>query len=187
MEPTNLTHHFLIAMPSLQDPFFAGTLIYLANHTDQGALGVILNRPMELDLQTLFDQLGLPLKNPVIGQKTVLFGGPVQTDRGFVLHHPGQGEWSSSLTVEDSVSVTSSRDILQSIGEHGIPADFHLALGHAGWGPGQLEQEIARNDWLTVPADLRILFETDADAQVTAALHLLGIDLAFFSETAGHA
>lgn len=182
----NLTNHFLIAMPAMADPNFTRTLTYVAEHNDQGALGIIVNRPLDMTLTTLFERIDLPLLARGFDQQPVYFGGPVQTDRGFVLHRP-IGSWHSTLNVNDEVGLTSSRDILQSLGEYGEPAEILVSLGYAGWSAGQLEQELAANAWLTVPADLSIVFDLPPEERLAAALQHLGVDLANLSEVAGHA
>lgn len=183
---SNLTHHFLIAMPSMVDPHFARTLTYIAEHNEQGALGVIVNRPIDMTLATLFERVELPLGNDAIAGQPVYFGGPVQTDRGFVLHRPS-GDWHSTLRVNDEIGLTSSRDILQAIGETGEPAEVLVSLGYAGWTAGQLEQELADNAWLTVPADTAIIFDLPPEERLVAAMQKLGIDFAKLSEVVGHA
>ena len=183
---SNLTHHFLIAMPGMSDPNFARSLTYIAEHSDQGALGIIVNRPIDMTLAALFERIDLPLEADGFAAQPVYFGGPVQTDRGFVLHRPA-GEWHSTLVVNDEIALTSSRDILQSVGERGEPAEILVSLGYAGWTPGQLEQEIGENSWLTVPADLEIVFELPPEERLAAAMQKLGIDFANLSESAGHA
>ena len=183
---SNLTHHFLIAMPQMADPHFARALTYIAEHNAQGALGVIVNRPLDMTLGVLFERVELQLNaREFIGQP-VYFGGPVQTDRGFVLHRPS-GEWHSTLKVNDEVGLTSSRDILQAIGTTGEPRDVLVSLGFAAWAAGQLEQELADNAWLTIPADMSIVFELPPEERLSAAVHKLGIDLTQISEVAGHA
>lgn len=182
---SNLTHHFLIAMPNMADPNFARTLTYIAEHNEQGALGIIVNRPIDMTLATLFERVDLSLDAAGFAEQPVYFGGPVQTDRGFVLHRPA-GDWHSTLTVGE-VGLTSSRDILQSIGTHGQPAEVLVTLGYAGWAAGQLEQEIADNAWLTVPADMAIVFDLPPEERLVAAMQRLGIDFANLSESAGHA
>lgn len=182
----NLTNHFLIAMPAMADPNFARTLTYIAEHNDQGALGIIVNRPLDMSLTTLFERVDLSLHAEHLVHQPVYFGGPVQTDRGFVLHRP-VGQWHSTLEVDGQLGLTSSRDILQSLGEHGEPAEVLVSLGYAGWAAGQLEQELAENAWLTVPAEHSILFELPPEERLAAALQLLGISLANLSEVAGHA
>ena len=183
----NLTHHFLIAMPAMVDPNFARTLTYIAEHNEQGALGVIVNRPIDMTLDKLYERVELPLEVEHLVSQPVYFGGPVQTDRGFVLHHPSGGDWHSTLRVNDDIGLTSSRDILQSMGSEGTPAQVIVTLGYAGWSAGQLEQELLDNAWLTVPADLAILFDTPPEARLAAALQKLGVNPANLSEVAGHA
>jgi putative transcriptional regulator len=183
---SNLTHHFLIAMPGMTDPNFVRTLTYIAEHNEQGALGIIVNRPIDMTLATLFERVDLPLEADGFAEQPVYFGGPVQTDRGFVLHRPA-GEWHSTLKVLDEAGLTSSRDILQAIGTRGEPPEVLVTLGYAGWTAGQLEQEIADNAWLTVPADLAIVFELPPEERLAAAMQKLGVDFANLSEIAGHA
>lgn len=182
----NLTHNFLIAMPTLADPNFARTLTYIAEHNEHGALGVIVNRPTELTLAMLFERVELPLESPALSAQPVYFGGPVQTDRGFVLHRP-VGDWHSTLVVNDEVGLTSSRDVLQSMGTTATPSEVLVTLGYAGWAAGQIEQEISDNAWLTVPADMSIVFDLPPEERLVAAMQLLGVDFANLSEVAGHA
>lgn len=182
----NLTHHFLIAMPNMVDSNFARTLTYIAEHNDQGALGVIVNRPIDMTLGALLERIEVPLQQLDLGRQPVYFGGPVQTDRGFVLHRPA-GDWHSTLTVNTEVGLTSSRDILEAVGADGRPAEFIVTLGYAGWAAGQLEDELAKNAWLTVPADMAIVFELPPEERLAAAMQSLGVDFARLSEVAGHA
>ena len=186
MQSMNLTDHFLIAMPAMDDPYFSRTLIYIAEHNDQGALGLIVNRPIDMDLATLFEKIEVPLESPNVGRLPVYFGGPVQTDRGFVLHRP-VGNWQSTLVVTSEVGLTSSRDVLQAVGKDGQPGEIMVTLGYSGWSAGQLENELVQNAWLTVPADPRILFELPFEEQLPSAMETLGIDFANLSEKAGHA
>ncbi|PKO49965.1 MAG: hypothetical protein CVU28_14030, partial [Betaproteobacteria bacterium HGW-Betaproteobacteria-21] len=155
-------------------------------HNEQGALGVIVNRPIDMTLATLFERVELPLEAEGFGGQPVYFGGPVQTDRGFVLHRPG-GDWHSTLRVNDEVGLTSSRDILQAIGTTGEPREVLVSLGYAGWAAGQLEQELVDNAWLTVPADMAIVFDLPPEERLVAAMQVLGIDFAKLSEVVGHA
>lgn len=186
MEPVNFTGHFLIAMPSLQDANFAGTLTYICRHDDQGAMGLVVNRPMDMTLQTLFGQIALtPVQDDILTYPVYL-GGPVQTDRGFVLHSP-VGEWRSTLRINDHLGLTTSRDILEKLSLGQGPERIFIALGYAGWEAGQLENEIKLNNWLSVPAEPDILFELPAGQRFQAALDLLGIDPTYLSEEAGHA
>ena len=185
MDTINLTHHFLIAMPGMADPNFNGTLTYICDHSDQGALGVVVNRPIELDLSTLFEQIGLSLPQHLHGN-TVYFGGPVQTERGFVLHTPPL-TFSSTLTVNDAVSLTSSKDVLEAVSQDAGPEKFMVSLGYAGWSAGQLEDEIKQNAWLSVAADPQVIFDLAPEERLSAAMRILGIDFARLSEEAGHA
>ncbi|MFN3987042.1 MAG: YqgE/AlgH family protein [Rhodocyclaceae bacterium] len=182
----NLTDHFLIAMPAMADPNFARTLTYIAEHNEQGALGLIVNRPIDMNLAALFERVELRLDDPELANQPVYFGGPVQTDRGFVLHRP-VGSWHSTLRVGDEIGLTSSRDILQAIGEHGDPRDVIVTLGYAGWSAGQLEHELAENAWLTVRADLSIVFDLPPEERLAAAMQKLGVDFTNLSDVAGHA
>jgi len=185
MDTVNLTHHFLIAMPNMVDPNFNGTLTYICDHGKQGALGVVVNRPIDLDLSTLFEQIGLSLPEN-LQRQTVYFGGPVQTERGFVLHSPPQ-VYSSTLAVSDSVNLTTSKDVLEAVSQGSGPEKFMVSLGYAGWSAGQLEDEIKQNAWLSVAADPQVIFDTPPEDRLPAAMRLLGIDFASLSDEAGHA
>jgi putative transcriptional regulator len=182
----NLTDHFLIAMPAMTDPFFARSLVFVCEHNEGGALGVIVNRPLDMTLATLFEKIDISLEAKQLAEQSVYFGGPVQTDRGFVLHRP-HGDWQSSLAVNAQIALTSSRDILSAVGKGGEPRDMLVTLGYAGWGAGQLENELAQNGWLTVPAEQRILFDLPYEQRLDAAMQLLGIDFAHLADEAGHA
>lgn len=182
----DLTNHFLIAMPAMADPNFSRTLTYVCEHNAEGALGIIINRPTEMDVATLFDRVDIPLGQEDLSHLPVYYGGPVQTDRGFVLHRPA-GEWQSSLRVNDELALTSSRDILQSLGTSGLPHEFVITLGYAGWSAGQLEWELSQNAWLTVAADPAIIFGLTPEERLPAAMQLLGVDFTNLSEVAGHA
>ncbi|HSN71548.1 MAG TPA: YqgE/AlgH family protein [Steroidobacteraceae bacterium] len=184
--PAYLSNHLLIAMPALADPNFVQTVTFVCEHNAQGALGIVINRALDMRLDDVFEQLGLPTGAVGIGRHPVLQGGPVQTDRGFVLHR-GEGDWASTLKVSERVHVTTSRDILDALARGDGPREAFIALGYAGWGAGQLEQELLENAWLSVPADERILFETPVEERWLAAGRLLGIDLATISPDAGHA
>jgi len=185
MDTINLTHHFLIAMPNMADPNFNGTLTYICDHGEQGAMGVVVNRPIELDLSTLFEQIGLSLPER-LQKQSVYFGGPVQTERGFVLHTPPQ-IFSSTLTVNEVVSLTTSKDVLEAVSQGAGPNKFMVSLGYAGWAAGQLEEEIKQNAWLSVAADPNVIFDMAPEQRLPAAMRLLGIDFASLSEEAGHA
>ncbi|HET9700462.1 MAG TPA: YqgE/AlgH family protein [Burkholderiales bacterium] len=182
----NLTHHFLIAMPTLKDPFFAKSLTYVCEHNEQGALGLVVNRPIDMTLGALFDQVGVEVDQAGLREVPVLFGGPVQMDRGFVLHRP-LGTWQSTMEVDEDVGLTTSKDILVAAARGDGPRQMLVTLGYAGWAPGQLENEIAQNSWLTVRASPDVMFDLAAEDRLPAAMHLLGIDFASLSEDAGHA
>jgi putative transcriptional regulator len=186
MAQVNLTNHFLIAMPNMADPHFTRSLTFVCEHNDQGALGVVVNRPIEMTLGALFERLSLPLSSQILLREPVYFGGPVQTDRGFVLHRP-LGSWQSTLSVRDQVGLTTSKDILEAVGQGGGPSKMLVTLGYSGWAAGQLENEIKQNAWLTVEAEDAIIFETPAEERLPQAMKLLGIDFASLSEEAGHA
>jgi len=184
--PMVLTDHFLIAMPAMQDPHFARSLTYVCEHNEEGAMGIIINRPIDLTLPDLFARIDLNLDDAAYEEKPVYFGGPVQTDRGFVLHQP-IGNWHSTLRVSAQIGLTSSRDILESVGSTETPNDFIVTLGYAGWSEGQLEEELAANAWLTVRADPAIIFGLPPEQRLGAAMRLLGVNFTNLSDVAGHA
>jgi putative transcriptional regulator len=182
---TSLGNHFLIAMPEMADPNFGQAVIFVAEHSPKGALGLVINRPTDLDLGTLFERIDLRLESPQ-AREPVYFGGPVQRDRGFVLHQP-IGNWSSTVTVNDEIGLTSSKDVLEAVAAGNGPERILVTLGYSGWGPGQLEEEVARNAWLTVQASSDLIFDTPVDERFLGAFRLLGIDPTFLSSSAGHA
>ena len=186
MAATYLNNQYLIAMPGMDDPNFAQTVTLVCEHGEQGALGIVINRPLTMDLGDVFAQLGLDASQSRVTSQHVLHGGPVQNDRGFVLHSPGPS-WESTLPVSDRLHVTTSRDILDALAGGGGPEHAVIALGYAGWEAGQLEDEVARNAWLTVPVDEALLFEVPAEERWQAAGRLLGINLLHLSSQAGHA
>ena len=187
MPDTNyLTGQLLIAMPSMADPNFDHTVTFVCEHSEHGALGLIINRPMEMDLGVIFEQLSLPATDQVMAQQPVLKGGPVQVERGFVLHESDQ-DWDATVEIDQSIFVTTSQDILSSIAKGEGPARSIIALGYAGWGAGQLEAEMIANAWLTVPASSQIIFDTPFEERWSKAAESLGIDLAALSPEAGHA
>lgn len=181
----NLKHHFLIAMPMLREGIFAHSLTYICEHTDAGAMGLVLNHPLDLTLNQIFEHLELDIRRPC--HQPVLAGGPVQTERGFVLHPPQQGEWEATLVIVDTVALTTSTDIITALAAGTGPEDALVALGYAGWGAGQLEEELAANAWLTLPADERILFHTPVEQRLPEAARRLGVDLSLIASQAGHA
>ena len=186
MQKVNLTQHFLIAMPNMVDPNFAKTLTFICEHNDQGALGVVVNRPIEMNLHALLEQISIPPATDAFKSVPVHFGGPVQVDRGFVLHRP-VGQWQSTLAVGSEIGLTTSKDILQAVARGEGPNHMLVTLGYAGWAPGQLEHELTQNAWLTVPAQSGVIFDHPPEARLPAAMELLGIDFTQLSEQAGHA
>ena len=182
----SLQGSFLIAANHLRDPNFYRSVVLMLDHNDQGAMGLVINRPMEIDLATLFRRIELDLNPSGLARSAVMQGGPVQTDRGFVLHQP-VGDWGSTVVVNDDIGLTSSRDVLEAVAAGTGPERILVMLGYAGWGPGQLEDEISRNAWLTVEADASIIFNTPADERLARAFALLGINPAFLASAAGHA
>ena len=192
----NLTHHFLIAMPGLRDETFARSVVYLCEHSERGALGLIINKPTDISLPDLFDKVDLPLGRADLAQQPVFQGGPVQTERGFVLHEPvfaeGQQDddasvYASTLSIPGGLEMTTSRDVLEAMSGGGGPRRVLITLGYSAWGEGQLESEIAENSWLTVDADPRVIFDTPVDRRYEGALGLLGLQPWMLSSQAGHA
>lgn len=181
----NFTNHFLIAMPGMTDPFFARTVTYLCQHSPEGALGIIINRPIELSLGDIMEQMEIEIRNEAIRQMPIYFGGPVQPERGFVLHEPAT-TWNSTLIVSDTIALTTSRDILEAVGQGEGPRRILVALGYAGWGKGQLEKEIVENAWLNAPADSAILFDRPPAQRWRAAADHMGVDISLLTAQAGH-
>ncbi len=192
---TNLSHHFLIAMPGLEDPTFAKSVVYLCEHSERGAMGLIINKPGELSLRHLFDKVELPLRREDLLQSNVLHGGPVQTERGFVLHEPIVTEdaeqdgpiYASTLSVPGGLAMTTSKDVLEALSNGSGPKRILVTLGYASWGEGQLESEIIENSWLTVEANEAIIFDTPIEQRYEKALALLGLQAWMLSNEAGHA
>lgn len=181
-----LTNQFLIAMPRLADSNFSQTVTLVCEHNAQGALGIVINRPMPLRFADVFEQLKLSAQDQPLRERAILHGGPVQQDRGFVIHRAGE-PYESTLVLSDSLHVTTSRDVLTAIAEGRGPEPVSMALGYAGWEAGQLEAEMAQNSWLNVPCDERILFDTPYEQRWQAAAQLLGVNLSTLSSQAGHA
>jgi putative transcriptional regulator len=185
----NLANHFLIAMPSMQDPIFGGTVVYVCEHNENGVLGVVINKPTDMTMEVLFERIDLEVSSAAdrhMESEPIMFGGPVQDDRGFVLHTPG-ARFSSSLTVTNDVAFTTSIDVLEAVARGKGPERMLVSIGYSGWSPGQLEDEISRNGWLTVVADPRILFDLPVEERYSAAMKLLGIDPWMLTSEAGHA
>ena len=181
-----LTNQFLIAMPGMADPNFSQTVTLVCEHNAQGALGIVINRPLPMAFADVFAQLDLDCSQSKVAASPVLQGGPVQPERGFVLHSAGP-LWDSTLPVSDWLHLTTSRDVLEALARGEGPAEAFIALGYAGWEAGQLEAEVAQNAWLTVPADHGVMFGTALEDRWEAATRLLGVDLLHLSSDAGHA
>jgi putative transcriptional regulator len=185
-ETTSLKSQLLIAMPSLEDPNFSRTVTFICEHSDQGAMGIVLNRPTDLHLADVLKHMDIAADLGQVGEQAVYLGGPVEEERGFVLHSHTDS-WDSTLAVNDEISVTTSRDILEAMARGEGPGQTLVALGYAGWGAGQLEQELEQNAWLSGPSDQSILFDLPADQRWAAAAQLLGVDVNLLSTEAGHA
>jgi len=194
-EPINLTHHFLIAMPGLQDETFNRSVVYLCEHSARGALGIVINKPSDISLQNLFDKVELPLSRPDLIAAPVYHGGPVATERGFVLHEalfigeekPDETVYASTLTIPGGLEMTTSKDVLEALSTGAGPRKVLISLGYSQWGEGQLESEIGENSWLTVGADAAVIFDTPVDQRYDKALALLGLQAWMLSPEAGHA
>ena len=192
---TNLTNHFLIAMPGLQDPLFEHSVVYLCEHSQRGALGLVINKPSDIDLKGLFNKVELPLTRTDLQKTPVFVGGPVQTERGFVLHaatfaddaKPEHPVYASTLVIPGGLEMTTSRDVLEAISTGSGPRQVLISLGYSAWGEGQLESELGENSWLTVEADARLIFETPVAQRYEQALKLLGLESWMLSPDAGHA
>ena len=187
----HLANQFLIAMPGMVDENFAGSVIYLCDHSSTGAMGLVINKPTDVDLATVFDKVDLKLEIQTKATEPVYFGGPVQTDRGFVLHEQKQGEhtthYNSSLRIPGGLAMTTSKDVLEALSNGSGPKRVLVTLGYASWGEGQLESEIGENSWLTVEANPDIIFETPIEQRYEKALALLGLQPWMLSTDAGHA
>ena len=189
----DLTNQFLIAMPGMADETFAGSVVYLCEHTEKGALGLVINKPIDIKLRNLFEKVELSLDRAAradLADQPVYFGGPVQTERGFVLHdRPGDEaiHYNSTLAIPGGLAMTTSKDVLEALAEGGGPRRVLVTLGYSGWQAGQLEDELGRNGWLTVDADPAVIFDTPIEQRYDRALSLLGFDPRMLSQEAGHA
>jgi len=188
----NFTHHFLIAMPGLEDAMFSKSVIYMCEHSERGALGLVINKPSDINLQKLFDKVELPLHRQDLTQTPVFQGGPVQTERGFVLHEsvvmPGnESLYASTMTIPGGLEMTTSKDVLEALSTGYGPRKVFISLGYSSWGQGQLESEISDNSWLTVAADPAVIFDTPVEQRYAKALKLLGLEAWMLSPEAGHA
>jgi len=193
--PTNLTNHFLIAMPGLQDEVFSRSVVYICEHSERGALGLVINKPCEIDMRSLFEKVDLPLRREDLSNEPVFQGGPVQTDRGFVLHeHFFSGSdtstesiFASTLTIPGGLEMTTSKDVLEALSSGAGPRKVLVSLGYAAWGEGQLESELSDNSWLTVAASPSIIFDTPVAQRYDGALRLLGFESWMLAPEAGRA
>ncbi len=193
--PINLTHHFLIAMPGLEDEAFSKSVVYLCEHSERGALGLVINKPSDIDLKGLFDKVELPLRRTDLTHSPVFQGGPMHTERGFVLHEAVVAEgqrtdesvYASTMTIPGGLEMTTSKDVLEALSTGAGPRKVLITLGYAAWGEGQLESELAENSWLTVGADIAVIFDTPVEQRYDRALKLLGLEAWTLSPEAGHA
>ncbi len=186
----DLTNQFLIAMPGMADETFAGTVVYMCEHNDKGALGLVINKPIDIKLRNLFEKVDLNLRQADLAEQPVFFGGPVQTERGFVLHDKlgeDQPGYNSTLSIPGGLAMTTSKDVLEAMAEGSGPKRVLITLGFSGWQAGQLEDELSRNGWLTVDADPAVIFDTPIQSRYHRALSLLGFDPRMLSQDAGHA
>lgn len=194
-QPINLTNHFLIAMPGMEDGTFTRSVIYVCEHSERGALGLIINKPGDISLADLFERVDLPLERPELGGQPVFHGGPLQTERGFVLHEPmlmdkgdtDESVYASTMTIPGGLEMTTSKDVLEALSTGAGPRRVLITLGYSSWGEGQLESELAENAWLTVAADLSVIFDTPVPERYDRALSLLGLQAWMLSPEAGHA
>jgi len=193
--PINLTNHFLIAMPGMEDDTFSRSVVYVCEHSERGALGLIINKPGDISLADLFEKVDLPLRRKELGVQPVFHGGPLQTERGFVLHdpvtaeglQPDQSIYASTLAVPGGLEMTTSKDVLEALSSGGGPRRVLVTLGYSSWGEGQLESEIAGNSWLTVDADADLVFDAPVADRYDQALRLLGLEAWMLAPDAGHA
>ncbi len=193
--PINLTNHFLIAMPGLEDAIFSKSVVYVCEHSARGALGLVINKPADIKMAALFDKVDLPLKRPDLSDAPVFQGGPVQTERGFVLHEPifaaqdkpDESLYASTMTIPGGLEMTTSKDVLEALSTGAGPRKVLVSLGYSAWGEGQLETELGENSWLTVDADQAVIFDTPVEQRYDRALALLGLEAWMISTQAGHA
>jgi putative transcriptional regulator len=192
---TNLTNHFLIAMPGLQDAVFSRSVVYVCEHNERGALGLVINKPCDIDMKRLFEKVDLPLLRADLSSAPVFQGGPVQTERGFVLHEhfsagidkPAESVYASTMTIPGGLEMTTSKDVLEALSSGAGPRKVLVSLGYAAWGEGQLESELSENSWLTVAASSSIIFDTPVAQRYDQALLLLGFESWMLSPDVGRA
>jgi putative transcriptional regulator len=193
--PINLTNHFLIAMPALDDAIFSRSVVYVCEHTEHGALGLVINKPADMKMAALFDKVDLPLKRIDLTESPVFQGGPVQVERGFVLHEPiwvskddaKESQYASTMVIPGGLEMTTSKDVLEALSSGAGPRRVLVSLGYSAWGEGQLESELGENSWLTVDADPTVIFDTPVDQRYDKALSLLGLQSWMISSQVGHA
>ena len=193
--PINLTNHFLIAMPGLDDAAFSRSVVYVCEHSERGALGLVINKPSDINLKVLFDKVDLPLGRADLLLSPVFQGGPVQVDRGFVLHEPifaqsekpAESVYASTMCIPGGLEMTTSKDVLEALSTGAGPRKVLVSLGYSAWGEGQLESELGDNSWLTVDADSAVIFDTPVEQRYERALGLLGLQVWMLSPQAGHA
>lgn len=191
----NLTNHFLIAMPGLSDAIFSKSVVYVCEHSSRGALGLVINKPTDITLKELFGKIDLPMTRQDLMERPVFQGGPVQTERGFVLHEsvfpendkPEQSVYASTMTIPGGLEMTTSKDVLEALATGSGPRKVLVSLGYSAWGEGQLESELGENSWLTVDADQAVIFDTPIEERYERALSLLGLQSWMLSTQAGHA
>ena len=186
MQTSNFTNHLLIAMPAMVDPHFSRTLTYICEHSERGAIGLVINKPIDITVGHLFEQVNIALNDDALSLEPVHFGGPVKIECGFVLHQP-LGDWNSTLKIDGDIGLTTSKDILEAIAAGSGPAKLLVTLGYAGWGAGQLEEEIKLNGWLTVEADANLIFNLPDEDKLAAAMLKLGVRPEMLSGSVGHA
>ncbi len=184
-QATYLNNQFIIAMPNLADPNFFHTVAYLCQHNKEGALGIVINRSTDMKLGEIFKQMDIKVPSPAAAETPIFAGGPVQLERGFVVHSSG-GDWHATLPVSETISLTTSRDVLEAIAVGEGPEQYLVALGYAGWGAGQLEKEIMDNSWLNTPSSKQVLFDTPVNMRWSAAAGQIGIDINLLTAPAGH-
>jgi putative transcriptional regulator len=193
--PINLTNHFLIAMPGMQDEAFSRSVVYVCEHGERGALGLIINKPSDINLKALFDKVALPLLREDLLNTPVFQGGPMQTEHGFVLHEPifaladkpDESIFASTMAIPGGLEMTTSKDVLEALSTGAGPRRVLVTLGYSAWGQGQLESELGENSWLTVGADNAVIFDTPVEQRYDKALMLLGLEAWMLSTEAGHA
>lgn len=184
-QATYLNNQFILAMPTLADRNFFHTVTFLCQHNEEGALGIVINRATDMKLGEIFSQMDIKVTSPIAAQQTIYAGGPVQQDRGFVIHS-NSGNWTASMPISDTIALTTSRDILEAIAVGDGPEHYLIALGYAGWGEGQLEKEMIENAWLNTPFSNRILFDTPVSQRWSSAADQIGININLLTAPAGH-